>query len=239
MQHLLKQPFVLATGAAAFIHSTWALGVLFGGMPPDMALTLEFVYWLTPAALIAFALDVGQISTSARIRSSENNFSLYATFAVFACATYFLQWLYIAHHMPALELSSGVREQWQPLVSLIRDFSLWLIPAFLPLSTLLYTLSSDNHDNKPQRQAQAQAQAVQAPAIVVSAMADETPSQTQETQENAQAMADTFNTFSVTCDCGWQAVKASNRSAQQALRAHKMHCQQVPMAIEPNGKGKH
>ena len=144
IKHALQQPFITATGIAAFIHSTWTLGTLFGGLPPEMALNLAFLYWIVPAMLIAFALDVGQIMTSVEIRAGARTRAKYVTFAVFAVANYFLQWLYMAHHMPALELASGVRDQWQPVTQLIRDASLWVIPSFLPLSTLLYTLS-DNH----------------------------------------------------------------------------------------------
>lgn len=144
LKHAIQQPFISATGLAAFVHSTWALATLFGGQPPAMQPSLAFAYWLIPAMLIAFALDVGQIATSAQIRGGQREVTKYATFAIFAIANYFLQWLYMAHHMPALALASGVREQWQPLAELIRDASLWIIPAFLPLATLLYTVSESD-----------------------------------------------------------------------------------------------
>lgn len=144
IKHAIHQPFISATGLAAFVHSTWALATLFGGNPPPMQFSLEFGYWLIPAMLIAFALDVGQIATSSQIRGGQRGYVKYLTFAIFAVANYFLQWLYMAHHMPSLALAGGVRDQWQPMAELIRDASLWIIPAFLPLATLLYTVSESD-----------------------------------------------------------------------------------------------
>lgn len=138
LKHILQQPFVAATGLAALVHSTWALGTLFAGEQPD---GWHLLGWLLPALLIAFALDVGQISTSAEIREHGLTWTRGITFVVFAGATYYLQWLYIAHHMPALALAPGVRETWSDFATVMRDAAVWVIPALLPLSTLLYTFS--------------------------------------------------------------------------------------------------
>jgi hypothetical protein len=151
IKHALKQPFILTTGLAAFVHSTWALSTLFTGYGPsitDWQTLLSWLWWILPGALIAFALDVGQIATSAELREGDRSPAKYATFGIFAFATYILQWLYMAHHMPALDLSAGVREQWLPMAQLLRDASLWIIPAFLPLSTIAYTFSS-RHTETP------------------------------------------------------------------------------------------
>src|SRR5690606_34049346 len=104
--HALRQPFIFATGLAALMHSTWSLGTLFAGVSPEVAPTLEYAGWIAPAVLIAFALDVGQIVTSAELRAGERTLAKYATFGIFAAATYYLQWLYIVHHMPALDLGA-------------------------------------------------------------------------------------------------------------------------------------
>lgn len=139
VKHIFEQPFVAATGAAALVHSTWALGTLFAGQQPPEGWAL--VGWLAPALLIAFALDVGQIVTSAEIRRYGLTVTRGVTFIVFAGATYYLQWLYIAHHMPELQLAAGVRETWAGFATVMRDAAVWIIPALLPLSTLLYTFS--------------------------------------------------------------------------------------------------
>jgi hypothetical protein len=47
----------------------------------------------------------------------------------------------MAHHMPALELAPGVRATWAGFATVMRDAAVWVIPALLPLSTLLYTFS--------------------------------------------------------------------------------------------------
>lgn len=143
-RHFVQQPFIAATGVAALAHSTWSLATLFTGEEPQQ-FTFAWFAWLAPALLIAFALDVGQIVTSSEIRAGQRKPVKYLTFAVFAIATYYLQWLYIAHHMPALALSSGVRESWGEVATLLRDAAIWIVPALLPLSTLLYTFSSDEH----------------------------------------------------------------------------------------------
>ena len=145
-KHIVEQPFVFATGLAALIHSTWSLGTLFSGTQPqanDLGSTLHLIGWLIPALLISFSLDVGQIVTSAEIRAGERTWTKYATFIVFALATYYLQWIYIASHMPALELAPGIRQTWSELASTMRDAAVWIIPALLPLSTLLYTFSHE------------------------------------------------------------------------------------------------
>lgn len=145
LRHLWQQPFVASTGLAAFVHSTWALGTLFAGKQPDAALNWQFVGWIVPAALIAFALDVGQVATAAEIRAGQRTRAKFATFIIFAIATYYLQWLYMAHHMPSLKLSPGV-QTWAGLPILMRDAAIWIIPALLPLSTALYTLSTATHE---------------------------------------------------------------------------------------------
>ena len=142
LRHAFGQPFITATGAAALVHSTWALGTLFSGIQPDPATQfVSYLGWLIPALLISFALDVGQIATSAEIREHGLTRSRGITFFVFSAATYYLQWLYIAHHMPQLALAAGVRETWAGFATVMRDSAVWIVPALLPLSTLLYTLS--------------------------------------------------------------------------------------------------
>jgi hypothetical protein len=140
MKHILQQPFVFATGIAALIHSTWSLGTFFAGEQPD---GLHLWGWLIPALLIAFALDIGQIVTSTEIREYGLTVARAITFLIFALATYYLQWLYIAHHMPSMPLSDGISPSMQGVATQLRDLALWIIPALMPLSTLLYTFSSD------------------------------------------------------------------------------------------------
>ncbi len=141
-KHMVENLFVTATGIAALIHSTWSLGTIFSGEQPDPATNmLGFLGWIIPALLIAFALDIGQIFTSAEIRQGDKRLIKYLTFGIFAVATYYLQWLYMVHHIPTLALENGIREEWLPQVTLLRDMAIWIVPAFMPLSTALYTIS--------------------------------------------------------------------------------------------------
>lgn len=154
LKHASEQPFIFATGGAALVHSTWTLAVMFAGEPPAIEWVMGFsiipdlftfvVYWLTAGA-IAFALDVGQIVTSAEIRASRRGWGVVPklfTFVVLAGATWYLQFLYIAHHIPDLGLAEGVRDEWQPIIALMRDLAIFIIPALLPASTILYTFGA-------------------------------------------------------------------------------------------------
>ena len=210
ISHAIKQPFVFATGLAALSHSTWALATLFAGKEPEQ-FTFAWFSWLAPALLIAFALDVGQIVTSAEIRAGQRTITKYFTFGIFAIATYFLQWLYIIHHIPALELSQGVRGEWHSVVLLLRDCAIWIIPALLPLSTLLYTFSSQadetpveaENDVRPQQETP-----IEEP-IEAHDRADETPIEAEKP-------------VTVTCSkCGWSRTYATQKSATLGLNAHK------------------
>lgn len=141
-KHMIENLFVTATGIAALIHSTWSLGTLLSGEQPDPSIDgLGFLGWIIPALLISFALDIGQIYTSAEIRNGDKRIIKYLTFGIFAVATYYLQWLYMAHHIPLLGLEAGIRPDWEYQVTLLRDMAIWIVPAFMPLSTALYTIS--------------------------------------------------------------------------------------------------
>lgn len=248
--HIVEQPFIFATGLAALAHSTWSLGTLFAGKEPEQ-FTLAWFAWFIPAFLIAFALDVGQIATSAEIRAGERTRAKYATFATFAIATYYLQWLYIAHHMPALQLGAGVSALHAGFATTLRDFAIYLIPALLPLSTLLYTFSHSHIENAhPSQDANAlptiqvsQQVAVIAPqpAQNASQVASPEPRALPETQNamlpaNADAQplllepeqpenAEGGEMHVVECICGKRIVKDTARKAQNALTAHQRFCE--------------
>jgi hypothetical protein len=154
--HLVSQPFIAATGFAALVHSTWTLGTLFSGAQPNApALDAGFTAWFTfmvatvawhvPPLAIALAVDIGQIATSHEIRAAvqrgDRPIAKYATFGVFAIATYYLQWVYCMHHFPMVDLGAGVSSVHMQNAANLRDLAVWIVPALLPLSTLMYTLS--------------------------------------------------------------------------------------------------
>jgi hypothetical protein len=150
LKHSLSQPFILATAIAAFLHSTWTVSTLFGGLQPEAALSWQFLGWLLPGVLLAFSLDIGLLSTANKLARGENVRGLRITFFTLAGSMYFLQWAYIVHHIPALALSNGVRAEWQPFVTLLRDMAVWVIPALLPVSVTLYTFSAGGAAREPQ-----------------------------------------------------------------------------------------
>jgi len=212
--HITDKPFVLATGLAALIHSTWSLGTLFSGEQPpveDIESIIQFVHfigWLLPALLMAIALDVGQIVTSHEIRTSGLTWQRGLTFFVFGFATYYLQWLYIAMHMPALELADGVSVVYSGFAVIMRDSAMWLIPALLPLSTILYTFSDNklSDDDKYKRE-------------------HENITDYQDYTDMPFMPIVLTENVSTCEDCGWMSDnKATADSAARALRAHKLHC---------------
>lgn len=216
-KHLIQQPFVAATGLAALVHSTWSLGTLFSGNQPAAELSIHFIGWIMPAFLIAFALDVGQVVTSAEIRAGQRTPAKYATFAVFAAATYYLQWLYIAHHMPELSLAAGVRESWGDFTALLRDAAIWIIPALLPLSTLLYTFS---HQEPQQQQQQQQRETIQI---------EEPESPLLDSGEKVISALEVIPgrpaPVVMKCpDCDWSKQYDDIKSGTRGLRAHQSHC---------------
>lgn len=229
LKHVTHQPFVFATGVAALVHSTWSLGTLFSGEQPapdftDFQNAVHFIGWIVPSFLIAFALDVGQIATSAEIRAGQRNWRKYATFAVFAGATYYLQWLYMAHHMPELALAPGVRETWSWFAQLIRDAAIWFIPALLPLSTLLYTFSHEEHEQQQIPIVTPQVTGVSEPAApllepVISEVGVMLP-------ETAPAK------IIMTCpNCDWSKEYDDLEKAQSGLKMHqRRYCVSSPVA---------
>lgn len=243
VKHIRENLFITATGVAAFVHTAWAIGTLFSGTQPVvsasvvdafgvwLAQTWALVGWLVPPILIAFALDVGQIVTSYRIRQEHlrhrKPYYKYLTFAVFAVATYYLQWAYMAHHLPALELAEGVRVDWRPFVGVVRDLSLWVIPLLLPLSTMLYTISDmDEGSEEPAKPTRAVHVEVK-PAPLVEQVP--TPKLTERvnnasgehTGEATGYVVAVGDSFQYTCPhCGKQDSKATDKSAQSALNIH-------------------
>lgn len=238
LKHIITQPFIAATGAAALVHSTWALGTLFAGEQPT---GWHLVGWLLPALLIAFALDVGQIATSAEIRAHGLTPARGITFAVFAAATYYLQWLYIAHHMPALALADGVRESWSGAATLLRDAAVWIIPALLPLSTLLYTFSG-KHVTGTRRYPVQKRTETPAPAPAPAATdADALPApDPQELPQLAAELQTGPGEVVATCQaCGWSKTYQDQTAANRGLATHQArHCTALHQPEpQPNGAG--
>lgn len=132
------------------VHSTWTFGTLFSGKQPVIDGTLEnwisYFLWVTPALLVALAIDVGQIQTSVKLSHAtarSQKITLGITFITLAMAGYYLQWFHLAHHIPALEFGAGLTEDMRANLEGLKALAIFFVPALLPLSTVLYTLSSD------------------------------------------------------------------------------------------------
>lgn len=217
LKHIYQQPFIFATGIAALMHSTWALGTLFAGIAPEPALTWAYISWIVPAFLIAFALDVGQISTSGQIRDKGMTLARGFTFLIFALATYYLQWLYMAVHMPLLEISAGVTGVHYDVAVMLRNVGIWLIPALLPISTVSYTFSSDDNQSDVRDDTPIE----QSHDAQISIFDIDVPILETDTQPLLIAEHPTFDAM---CDCGWSRTYDNADSMQRGLNAHQQKC---------------
>jgi hypothetical protein len=151
LSHIISNHiFIFATSLAMLVHSTWTFGTLFSGKQPVIDGSLEnwisYFLWVTPALLVALAIDVGQIQTSVKLSNATargQKVTLGITFITLAMAGYYLQWFHLAHHIPALEFGSGLTEDMRTNLEGLKALAIFFVPALLPLSTVLYTLSSD------------------------------------------------------------------------------------------------
>lgn len=232
-QVFMGEIFIVATGIAAFFHSTWSLGTLFAGVQPDPSKDgiLSYLLWVGPGALIAFALDVGQIMTSHRIRSGERTKARYATFVMLAFSTYYLQWLYIAHHMPALQLAPGVRESWGGFATLVRDAAIWIAPLLLPLSTILYTLSGQSEKVAPA-----------APVVLPESDPGNQSVALVPVPIEATVIEATDDDKTSRCPyCDWDNTYDTPGKARQALASHirRVHGEKLNAVMEPATNGRY
>lgn len=242
-----SEPFVTATGMAALMHSTWSLAMMFsGGIPDPQTQAVAWLGVVVPAFLLAFAIDVGQIKTSADIRRGNANAGKKLTFFVLALATYYLQWIFMVHHAPALNLGEGVRLDWRPGVTALRDLAIFVVPALLPISTFLYTVSNADaraldvrHLFSRAKQPTAKAEREQVRAIreavrMQPALAPTGKTSGVFTDELADAVHENADeTYTGVCPwCEYATEpKPSERAAKAALSAHKRHCDGALMQI--------
>jgi Zn ribbon nucleic-acid-binding protein len=211
LRHIAANPFIFATGAAALIHSTWSLGTMMSGAEPAQ-LTPAWFAWVFPALLIAFSLDIGQIITSAEIRDGQRTPTKFLTFGVLAIATYYLQWVFVAAHIPAIDPAPGVHSLGAAQAML--DLGVWLVPGLLPASTLLYTFSQSRHE-KGDRE-----------IVTALALSDQPVERESNAEFDSMAVSIEKQIFTSMCiRCGWVSKeKDSQYSADQALKSHGQFC---------------
>jgi len=222
LRHMSENLFITFTGIAALVHSTWSLGTMFSGVAPSGD-WWAYLGWVIPAFMVAFAMDVGQISTSAAIRHNGLTWQRAVTFCVFAVATYYLQFLYIAHHLPMLELAQGLSTVHRDNVKTAVDAAIWILPLFLPLSTILYTLSGGDKKEQPI--------APTSPEPTILVAKQEQPLIEEKVTEIESSIILTEEriqepTYTADCEaCGWTNDYLSPKTAARALNTHKsLHC---------------
>lgn len=234
LRHFAEQPFIAATGIAALIHSTSALGFIFEGEQPaveNITSLIEFIHflgWIMPAFLIALTFDIGQISTSYKIQKYGLTKSRGLTFFTLAFATYALQWSYLSLHMPEMIAGAGVLGMHRVVTLQLFGFLQWVIPALLPMSTVLYTFSSDDSAEEMHSDSDTQ-------IISISEITEPTPELVAVNSANEENESDDFLHFADTGDttnllwcpnCDYHTgIKESMDAAQRALRVHQsQHC---------------
>ena len=160
LKYYTKHKFIFAAGLAAFIHTTWSFAVIMSGELPDFPAigedkALAFASWLLvmsyqiiPAALMAYAIDVGQIEAAEKIREGNNSLANLLAFIITAICTFYLQFLFMIHHMPLLEVSPGAAPAAAAIGVHVRNAAIWIMPALLPLA-LIVRMTSDTEQPQP------------------------------------------------------------------------------------------
>lgn len=224
---IARHAFVIATGFAALVHSTWTLATIFNG-PEPKTVDGHWFAWVLAAFLFAFAIDVGQIAISVELRGGERTRAKFIAFAVLAALTYFFQWWYVAMHLPDMPLSAGVRTDWLPFATTLRDAALWVVPGALPLATTIYTFSYA----KPK--IARSAKSANAPAIAPATTLKE-KAIVPFPKLDADFTIERPPEFPARCNlCGWEELYATKRSATNALVAHNRHHHSE--ALSSNGR---
>jgi len=221
--------FIIAIGAAAYMHSLWSFGTFLGGTQPDPmqggVQILHYLGWLIPAALLAFALDVGMIKTSQELRKGKATLAMYAAFGLLATITYTLQWLYSVHHMNAIEIGAGVPESMRGVATSVSNFiTVWLLPGALPITAIAYTFASSDATEQPRTKVTATRETTRE-SITVDRPA--TPANDGELTSGTRAIAvqSQSASFVASCvHCGWSHDYATPRGATNALTAHRRAC---------------
>lgn len=215
LQHVLQSPFVLATALAALLHSVWSLGTVFAGEPPEVGLTAEYLGWLIPAVLVAVSLDIGLLTTSIEIKSGQRSVMKFITFIVLTAAMYYLQFIYVSSHTIVLPMGEGVSGEAIGAATFLRNASVWVIPALLPLAVTLHTFSSGK--------------SAESNSEIISDASDSTAIVLREESDPINV------TVPIACDsCNWNGTYADTKAANAALRAHKRHCPGVK--VSANGR---
>jgi len=219
LKHMSENLFITLTGIAALVHSTWSLGTFFSGVQPQGD-WWAYAMWVLPAFFVAFAMDVGQISTSAAIRHNGLTWQRAVTFFVFAIATYYLQFLYLAHHTPLVDIAAGVSGLHRPAVEIAVNARIWILPLLLPFATMLYTLSDGDKKEQPIKQ--------QHPEPTILVESPEKPMLEEKSTDTASISLELIPQakFSAYCeDCGWTKEYEDSTKAARALNTHKsIHC---------------
>lgn len=247
-QHLLKQPFLTAVSIAAISHSTWSFAVMFTGLEPHPQFTWTWVAWVLPGAIMAFSIDIGLLSLAYQIRSGQRNPSKLAAFAVLSGAMFYAQFVYISSHMPALALAAGVRAEWSELVQLVRDCSIWIFPALLPVALILYAFSDQDPD-QPVVAAAATPTVVETASEVVNFQNVNQPSDPTLAATETPALLESEIVKPDDVEQPLEIVRASTAAATipkpekrislNKIRTSTKHCRHCGSPLQPNSRRKY
>lgn len=228
IRHVFRQPFLVAVSLAALVHSAWAFSTLFTGLEPMPQFSGAWFAWMIPGLLLAFAVDIGLLSLANQIRMGQRSRGKLAAFFVLCIAMGFMQFLYIMHHVPEVSLGAGVRAEWVGLVSLLRDFSIWILPCLMPTALCLFAFSdtvAPSHTHE-----------INTPSDTIT-VSDSAPMPAQLPDPSSAPAPALPEKIEIECpDCGeWSGSYDSDLSARMALRAHVRHCKHSRVELSMNG----
>lgn len=149
-KHFKEQPFVVFVALAALPHSMWTIGTYMSGDFPRFTSWADFpavLWWLIPAVSLAIAFDVGMVATSGEIRNGNKSRWLVWTFYSLAVAMYVLQFLYVLPHVPDVAIGGGAKVAVSNVGIFAQQAAIFVLPAFLPLAAIFYTMASHETAN--------------------------------------------------------------------------------------------
>lgn len=210
--------FIILTGLAALPHSIWSASTIMQGVEPGFP-TLAWVAWAFSGFLLGLAIDAGQIAISIQIARGERHWMRFVAFGALTLITFYLQWYYASAHVPLTQLGPGMNGQVTPFASGLRDLGVWLVPALLPITTLIYTFGYPER-----KRSRPTATITQTKTTVKIEQPDIAPVMQKGAISAAKLPAIEAGEYPIACDdCEWSGVYASQRSASNARVAHRKH----------------
>lgn len=230
---LLAHVFIILTGLAALPHSVWSVSTIMQGVEPA-TFSVGWIGWAFSGFLIGLTIDVGQIAISIQIARGERNWQRFSAFGFLAALTFYLQWYYASAHVPITQLGAGMNAEAVPFAIGLRDLGVWLVPALLPITTLIYTFG---YPERKRTRATATITQTKTTVKIEQPEVSQGASQPAIARAKFTAIEAGSGHFAKCDDCDWTGSYATPRGATNALVAHRKSRHPAEV-FSPNGHGK-